>query len=58
MAKSVKYSALSASVVLIRRHLQSEYQLLFLKRAEKTYAGGTFAFPGGKVESQDHRERW
>ena len=54
----MRYSALSASIVLIRRHMQSEYQLLFLKRAESTYAGGTFAFPGGKIEAQDLRETW
>ena len=54
----MRYSALSSSVMLVRPHLQSDYQLLFLKRAKKTYAGGTFAFPGGKIEAQDLQEKW
>jgi 8-oxo-dGTP pyrophosphatase MutT (NUDIX family) len=39
-------------------HSFLDYQILFLKRAENTYAGGFYAFPGGKVEAQDFKETW
>ena len=59
----MRYSAVSASIVMVRKMAQPstsqlDYELLFLKRAESTYAGGTFAFPGGKVERQDYLETW
>ena len=60
---SMRFSAVSASTIMARRHRMptvgsNEYQLLFLKRSENTYAGGSYAFPGGKVEPQDYRENW
>ena len=64
----MRYSAVSASIVMVRptsptpatigRNPNLDYELLFLKRADSTYAGGCFAFPGGKVERQDYRETW
>ena len=58
-----RYSATSASIIMARRQKATQghvngYQLLFLKRSENLYAGGNYAFPGGKVESQDYRETW
>ena len=58
MESLVKYSSLSASIVIIRRHPVHEYELLLMRRANNTYTGGAFAFPGGKVESQDLLESW
>ena len=66
--KSMRYSAVSASIIMIRRKLlankiaaastPNDYEILFLKRTEGTYAGGCFAFPGGKVEGQDLLHVW
>ena len=55
MVMTMKYSAVSASLIMVRRQAQKtasklDYELLFLKRADSTYAGGSYAFPGGRVE--------
>ena len=66
VSSTAKYSTISSSIVLVRQQPLTQnshqsfldYQILFLKRAENTYAGGFYAFPGGKVEAQDYRENW
>ena len=63
MVMTMKYSAVSASLIMVRRQAQKtasklDYELLFLKRADSTYAGGSYAFPGGRVEKQDFKETW
>ena len=51
-----------AATVLLLREASSGLEVFLLERHLKSdFAGGAYAFPGGKVDAQDHalpRERW
>lgn len=41
-------------VVIVECAIEFDGQFLIIKRPDNKEAGGLFAFPGGKVESEDH----
>ena len=67
MVTATRQSTISSSIVLVRHQPLThnignqsflDYEILFLKRAPDTFVGGFYAFPGGKVETQDYKDTW
>ena len=50
----------SSSIVFVREasHVESDYEVLLLKRSENIFLGGWYAYPGGNLEKGDYYEKW
>jgi 8-oxo-dGTP pyrophosphatase MutT (NUDIX family) len=55
-----KVTDLSSCVVMVReaRTTANNYEILLLKRTQNLAFGGYYAFPGGKLDKQDHIEAY